>query len=105
MLEPRPEIRTATLTLSAMVDGAPVAARAPGAGRAGDRAAPLALFDPADPEEGFASFVKRLRDGAHIIFSDDQRHADAAIEGSGEFLRLDIALRLEEGHQPRLRPA
>ena len=35
---------------------------------------------------------------------DDHRHADPAVEGARHLLGLDTALRLQERHQPRLRP-
>ena len=106
MFEPRPEISTATRTFSAMMACAPVAgarprsrpsrrrcslSRRPRRGRSGRR---FLLLSQASPIP--------LSHPTSETMSD---HADAAIEGAGDFLRLDIALRLEERHQPRLRPA
>src|SRR5438105_10863900 len=101
MFEPRPESRTATRTLSAMAGG-PVGAGAPRASRADDGAAARPGLDMADREDGFSNTFKQLRDVLRIVLRDDQGHADAAIEGPRELLRLDLALRLQEGHQPRL---
>src|SRR5688500_12314916 len=105
MLVPRPDISTPTLIRSAMMGRRPGGATAPAAGRAAPRAASPAGLDPADFEDAFSSAFKRLRHVFDILPGDDQGHADPAIEGPRHFLRLDIALRLEEGHQPRLRPA
>src|SRR4051812_45098999 len=102
MLEPRPESRTPTRTRSAIVDGFPGLPSRPGAARAGDGAALNAGLDHAEGEDVLAGPFQRLRHVADLVRSDDQRHSDAAVEGSGHLPGLDIALRLEEGHQPRL---
>src|SRR4051794_17124603 len=104
MLLPRPETRTPTRTRSAMMGCRPVVPRRPGAARAGDGAALLAGDDVTDSQDAFSCLFKRKRDIFDIVSRDDQRHADPAIEGPRQLLRLDIALRLKEGHQPRLRP-
>src|SRR4051794_5231515 len=101
MLVPRPESSTPTRTRSAMMGGGPVVAGGPGAARAGDGAAFVAGPDRSDLDDCFSSLFKLLRHISHIVSSDDQDHADAAIEGPRHLLGLDIALRLEESHQPR----
>src|SRR5829696_5094006 len=94
MLEPRPEIRTATLAFSAMKARAPGVAAEPGLLCAEDGAAALALDHLADAEYRLARLGRR----------DDRHHADAAVEGARHLAGLDIPLRLEEGHERRLRP-
>src|SRR4051812_20370244 len=103
MFEPRPDRRTATRTFSAMARG-PIGAGAPRLRGPGDGAALAAGSDMADREYGFAHAFEQLDDVLSIVLRDDQRHADPAIEGARELFGLDIALGLEEGHQPRLRP-
>src|SRR5215213_7186645 len=104
MLVPRPETSTPTRTRSAMVGRAPRFPGTPAARRAGDGAALRTLLHDADMEDSFSCILKGLGDAAHIPLRHDHSHSDAAIEGPGHLLGLDIALRLEEGHQPRLRP-
>src|SRR5687768_1248481 len=104
MFVPRPEMRTPTRTLSAMVGGGPVPPRRPGAARTRDGAALRRTLAPADREDGLAGAGKRVRNCLRMLRRHDHRHADAAIERSRHFFRLDIALRLKESHQPRLRP-
>src|SRR5688572_15440995 len=105
MLEPRPESRTATRTLSAMKGRAPRASARPGVGAARNRAAALAFDDLADLEQGLAGFFQHAARFGYVLGRDDSDHADAAIEGPRHLSGLDIPLRLEEGHQLRLRPA
>src|SRR3546814_20801002 len=53
------------------------------------------------------AYEMRISDWSSDVCSSDlgdQCHADAAVEGARHLAGLDIALRLEEGHQPRLRP-
>src|SRR5688572_30350916 len=97
MLLPRPEIRTATRRLSAMVVGrGPGVARAPGFSFALDGAAALAWFDLADPMDGFASLGERIRHGVHVGGGHDGDHADAAIERARQLAGFDRAAGLEE---------
>src|SRR4051812_9223917 len=105
MLVPRPETSTPTGTRSTMMSRAPRVPRRPGTARAGDGAALGSGFDAAERQNSFTFFLKILRNVAYILWRDDDRHADPAIEGARHFLRLDMALRLEEGHQPRLGPS
>ena len=100
MFEPRPEIRIATRARSAMVGGGPGFARAPGVGGAADGAAHRALprfgrcvktVSPAASSAGVTLRRHRRR--------DDRDHADAAVEGAGQFARLDRAAGLQEGEQ------
>src|SRR5690606_20143155 len=104
MFEPRPEISTPTRRRSAMMGGGPGAARAPGFGPARYGAAARSGLDMPDRKDGFTFFLKSLRDFVHMLGGDNERHADAAVEGARHLLRLDIPLGLEEGHQPGLRP-
>src|SRR3546814_8838727 len=105
MLEPRPEIKMPTRLRSAMMGGGPGSARAPAFGRPGDGAALLPGRNPADAEHGLARRFQFLHDPGSLGFAHYRNHADAAVEGAGHFLGLDIALPLKEGHQPRLGPA
>src|SRR4051812_16173863 len=104
MLVPRPEISTPTRARSGMVARRPIVPRRPGAARAGDGAAAFAGLDSADVEHDFSRLFKSFRYVFRINLGDDDGHADAAVEGARHLLRLDIPLRLEKGHQPRLRP-
>src|SRR5688572_16110578 len=102
--DPRPERRIPTLTRSAIMGGAPGRAGAPGFGRALDGAAFLAARDLADAVDALAGCAQVALDRCRVVWADDYGHADAAVEGARHFLRLDIPLRLQESHQPRLRP-
>src|SRR5687767_6926719 len=104
MLEPRPEIRTATLTLSAMKARAPGAAAEPDLRRAEDGAAALALDHFADAQHRLARLGEDPLHLGRFGRRDDRDHADAAVEGARHLGGLDIPLRLQEGHERRLRP-
>src|SRR5829696_7868204 len=102
MLEPRPEIRTATLTFSAMKARAPGVAAEPGLRCAEDGAAALALDHLADAEHRLAGPGEDPLHLGRVGRRDDRHHADAAVEGARHLAGLDIPLRLEEGHERRL---
>src|SRR4051812_23420170 len=104
MLEPRPEISTATRTGSAMMGGAPCLPRGPALRRSGDGTATLAGLDGANREDSFSSSFKFFSYVLHITAGNQKHHADAAVESTGELAGLDIPLGLQEGHQPRLQP-
>src|SRR5687768_13145759 len=104
MLEPRPEMRTPTRAFSAMVVRGPGRAGAPALLGPGDGAALLALGDSPDREDNLTGCGQFGGDALGILRRHDRNHADAAVEGPRHLARLDIALRLEEGHQPGLRP-
>src|SRR6476659_1133385 len=99
MLEPRPEIKTATRAFSAIVGSRPALAGAPGAGAALDRAAAFAGLDGADVEDRFAGPLECFGDTASITCTDNRDHADPAVEGAGQLGWLDRAARLEECEQ------
>src|SRR5688500_10680001 len=101
MFEPRPEISTATRLRSAMMRGRPAVAGAPAAGRSATRRAAPARFDLADAMHSLSGCLQGFRDLIRIVGSDDRDHADAAVEGPGQFAGLDRAARLEEGEYTR----
>src|SRR3546814_5736657 len=90
---------------SAIMCGAPRRAGAPAIGAAAHGAALFPCLDMADARGGFACNGQGLRDFRHVLFAHDQHHAYTAVKGASHFLRLDIALRLQESHQARLFPA
>src|SRR3712207_1816231 len=104
MLVPRPETRTPTFIRSAIMGCGPIPPSRPGAARSRDRTGALSGFDPTEVQNSFTNTSKRLPDVIQIVLRDDHGHADAAVEGPRHLPGLDIALRLEEGHQPRLLP-
>src|SRR3546814_9764972 len=83
---------------------APCPHRAPRLGAAGHRATLRAIGDMPDAEHRLARSFQRRGHLCDIALGDHDRHADPAIEGARHFLGLDIPLRLQEGHQPRLLP-
>src|SRR5262245_2287920 len=98
MLEPRPEISTASRLRSAIVLGAPAAVLA------GDGATALALLDPPDLEHGFAGALQGLADRIRLGPGNDHRHPDPAVEGPRHLLRNDRTAGLEHGEDRRQRP-
>ena len=103
MFDPRPEISTATRAL-AMVRCAPITHRTPCVASARDGAALCASRDVADAVHSFTCCCQSRNYCVNISFGDDYGHANPAIERPRHFLWLDMALRLQERHQARLRP-
>src|SRR6187549_3452678 len=105
---PLPESITATRARCAFGSGivrrAPVLVRAPRA-RCPAHGAPARAFEHlADANHRFA---RRLEFGRHLarqVGHDREHHADAAVERARHLARLDVALSLEERHQPWLLP-
>lgn len=58
----------------------------------------------ADAEDGFSGGFQIRHCRRSISLSHNDCHAYPAVEGARHFFRLDMALRLQEGHQARLRP-
>src|SRR4051812_13104131 len=104
MLEPRPEMRTATRLRSAMVADRPIFAGAPGPCLAEHRAALGAMIDPADLMNCLPGCLEPLDSLRSLFGRDDCNHADATIEGSSQLARLDRSAGLEESKQGRKGP-
>src|SRR3546814_640746 len=104
MLVPLPEMRTATFARSGKMYRLPVFTRGPDFHLALNGAALVARLDRPDHEDRLADCFQFALKRGGIVRGDGENHADAAIEGSRHLGRLDVALRLEESHQARLRP-
>src|SRR5690242_12999613 len=104
MLLPRPEIRIATRRGSGIVVGDPILRRAPASCGAADRAATLPSFDAADAEDGLACAFQLIGHMIDDVLSNDDDHADAAVEGARHLLRSDRAALTQEFEHRRELP-
>src|SRR5918993_5207180 len=104
MLDPRPEMSTATRARSAMVIGGPGVGRAPRAGAAFDRAAARASRDRTDAVDGLARALEGFGDRIGLGCRDDRDHSDAAVEGPRHFRGRDVTALLHEGEDARQDP-
>src|SRR5687768_1187915 len=104
MLDPRPEMSTATRARSAMMIGGPGVVRAPRAGAAFDRAAARARRDRTDAMHGFARALEGFGDRIGLGCRDDRDHSDAAVEGTRHFRGRDVATLLHERENARQNP-
>src|SRR6478672_13212130 len=101
MLLPRPEIRIATRLTSRIVGRGPVLRSVPRAGLAVNRASARALLDAADLQHRFACTFELGGHGGGKLRSDDQHHADAAIERARHLVGSNRAALLEQSEYRR----
>ena len=91
MLEPRPEIRTAMRFLEVLIArSSPV-----------DDAGVAARHDAADRRHRLAGFLQHGRDLRRLAGSNDEHHADAAIEGAHHLFGRDAAGLCQPGEHRR----
>src|SRR5687768_13804780 len=100
---PLPESITATRALG-IVSGFPRLACAPGFARSAHGAAARAFDHLADAHDFLAGGLELGGDFAGQLGGHGQHHPNAAIERARHLARLDVALSLQERHQPRLLP-
>src|SRR5688500_3867842 len=104
MLDPRPEMSTATRARSAMVIGGPGVVRAPRAGAAFDRAAARARGDRTDAMHDLTRALEGFGDRVGFALGDDRDHSDAAVESPRHFRGRDVAALLHEREDSRQNP-